>query len=65
MPCESDYSIKAAEWKLLDTGNPAFRPVGFADFGKNMQASFKIAPQESAERYWDRVRSTLAQARTR
>lgn len=63
MPKESDYGIKQAEWKLLDTGNPAFRPVGFKDWGKNMEADFQfgrvgnVVVYESVNQYWDRVRS--------
>ena len=56
---ETDYAIKSAAWKLLDPANPAFRPVGFEDHGKNMQATAKVRPDESAEQYWARVRREI------
>ena len=56
---ESDYGITEAAWKLLDPGNPAFRPVGFRDWGKNMQASYRIRPDEDARTYWARVLSDI------
>lgn len=62
---ESDYGIKEAEWKLLDPGNPAFRPVGFRDWGRNMQASYRILPSEDAKAYWDRVGADILSRQTR
>lgn len=56
---ETDYAVTAAQWQLLDPGNPAFRPVGFKDWGRNMQASYRIEPHCSAEQYWARVRADI------
>ena len=39
---ETDYGIKSAEWKMLDYANPAWRPVGHSERGKNLQASYKM-----------------------
>lgn len=63
VPKETDYIIKAAEWRLLDTGNPAFQPVNYEKSGKNMQASYRVQPGESPEEYWARVRADLAAKR--
>lgn len=57
---ERSYAVKASAWKLLDPANPAFRPVDFSGYGKNMQADFKIKPDEGAEQYWSRVRNAIS-----
>ena len=66
---ETDYSVKAAAWKMLDYANPAWRPVDYSGFGKNMQCEFPMLRNErgevveSGETYWARVRSELYKRR--
>ena len=56
---EADYKIKDAEWKLFDPSNPHFLPVGYKSHGLALKADYQIQPNESAEQYWDRVRTEI------
>ena len=64
---ESDYGVSASAWKMLDYANPAWRPVGHSERGKNLQASYKMLLDkegnviEPVEVYWARVRREITE----
>lgn len=59
MRSESEIPIKAKEWRLLDTANPAFRPADHDEWAKTQTATYKIEDNETAEQYWARVRKDI------
>ena len=60
---ESKIHITAAQWKLLDTANPAFMPADRSKWIEWQKADYKILKTETSEAYWKRVREDLQRKR--